>query len=1037
MAGLIYVHPNQESTGEILQQNISQKKQKTIYLVSNREQSRSLERQIGQSDVEWMTMDQWVVRLMGGQPKITAVEQCAIVQQELRRLVEKGELRYFNQENCFQMSWIEMLVDFIEEIKRAHVLPQRLKRLWKRKEVKLRDFALIYEEYQDRLKVDNLLDHPEMYIQLIRKLSQLSSLLPERVVIEGFPHLYPIQEQLLIQLVTLGVTVELHVVADPLRRRLFQETFAMIERLEKRGFLQRFDYLSKPIRSGKDPALAFLTKHAFGEEVLPSSVNPQAIQVISAEGMEAEVEQLVVHLKQYLLESQVPYRDVAIISSQLGEYRELLHLYLERAGIPVAEDWKQKLTDHPLWQTIIALFQVRHGHVNWLGVLEESPFLPFRHWRKQMGQIPVDVTEWMQWAEKEWEQEGPDPAQLFEWIKQIPKQLSWEKWLTWFSEWIQPLHPLKQFRSTYASQELEQLAEALRAWQSLQQLLTSLQKIAHGTKGQSELTWRRFIDWLGQTAEQIEINKRPAQKGGIRFLSAELTHGYVFRAVFLLGCVDGKWPRAYYDHLLVPDRERAQLRHEGIYLLYSSELGKRQLISFYRSLMTAKDRVYFFYTHADEKGNRQLPSPYLVEALQIFRNRPMEKSFSADEWTNWSTCYSPAKGREFALRLLSQDGESTRSDDREIALQVLESWKQKSPTKWRSLLERIKVERLRMSSIEHPFQGQISDPILLQQIKEWMDRKIWNPTELNHLVECPFRFMAQYLWKVNQGKQQAQGISAAKQDHLLRKVLVRILEHRKRERPLQQLSLEELLLEQKKASQILEQYLKEIEITSPFHFELDRQRIEQSLYDYLSYEYHLHMKQGYQLTPKHLQLAFGQEKRRGDDPHSIESPVSLRLSEGMTIQLQGRIDRIDQDSEGNTILYLYRSKIYTSSKEIMEGQDLSLPLYIKVLEQQFAFPSDQLIGAAYYTKRKKGTANPRNTGLWREEKKKEAKLHVRTTALEREEWKETFQRIGQLLESKWKQVQKGDCLTSPTWDCSEYCPQKTICRAYRQAREGE
>jgi ATP-dependent helicase/nuclease subunit B len=347
------------------------------------------------------------------------------------------------------------------------------------------------------------------------------------------------------------------------------------------------------------------------------------------------------------------------------------------------------------------------------------------------------------------------------------------------------------------------------------------------------------------------------------------------------------------------------------------------------------------------------------------------------------------------------------------------------------------VERLRMSSIEHPFQGQISDPILLQQIKEWMDRKIWNPTELNHLVECPFRFMAQYLWKVNQGKQQAQGISAAKQDHLLRKVLVRILEHRKRERPLQQLSLEELLLEQKKASQILEQYLKEIEITSPFHFELDRQRIEQSLYDYLSYEYHLHMKQGYQLTPKHLQLAFGQEKRRGDDPHSIESPVSLRLSEGMTIQLQGRIDRIDQDSEGNTILYLYRSKIYTSSKEIMEGQDLSLPLYIKVLEQQFAFPSDQLIGAAYYTKRKKGTANPRNTGLWREEKKKEAKLHVRTTALEREEWKETFQRIGQLLESKWKQVQKGDCLTSPTWDCSEYCPQKTICRAYRQAREGE
>ncbi len=1022
MAGFIYVHPNQDSTSEIIHQSVDQRRRKTIYLVSNREQSRSLERQIMQSDVEWMTMDQWVVRLMGGRSIITAVEQCAIVQQELRRMVEKGQIRYFNQENGFRISWIQLLVDSIEEIKRAHVLPQRLKRLWRKKEEKMRDFALLYEAYQDRLEADNLLDHPEMYIQLIQKLSQLSSLLPDRVIIEGFPHLYPIQEQLLIQLVTLGITVELHVVADPLRRRLFQETFAMIERLEKRGFIQRFDYFSKPShRSGKDPALGYLSKHAFSDEVSSTSLQPQAIQVIRAEGKEAEVEQLVIHLKQYLLESQVPYRDVAIISAHLNEYRELLHLYLERAGIPVAEDWKQKLTDHPLWQTIVALFQVRHGHPSWFGVLTESPFLPFRHWMKQLDPVPESVAEWKQWIELESELEGAEAIERLEWMQQIPKQLSWENWLTWFTEWIQPLHPLKQSHP----QELDQLAGSLQAWHGLQQLLTRLQKIAHGAKGQSELTWRRFIDWLGQTAEQIEINRRPAQKGGIRFLQAELTHGYIFRAVFLLGCVDGKWPRVYHDHLLVSDRERRQLRQEGVYLLYSTELGKRQLSSFYRSLLTATDRIYFFYPYADEKGNRQLPSPYLVEVLQNFRHSPMIKTYSAYEWTDWSTCYSPAKGREFALRLLSQS--ETRSDDQERALQVLESWKQKSPARWQSLIERIKVERLRLGSPEHAFQGQISDPTLLRQLKEWMERKVWHPVELNHLVECPFRFMAQYLWKINQGKHPVPGISSTKQDHLLRKVLVRVLERGEGE----------LLWQQQSASQILEQYLKEVEVTSPFHFELDRQRIEQSLHDYLSYENHLRMKQGYQLRPTYLHLTFGQEGKRGCDPHSIEEPVLLRLSEGMTIQLQGRIDRIDQDSEGNTVLYLYRSNIYTSSKEIMKGQDLVLPLYIKVLEQQFELPAERLIGAAYYTKRKKGAKNPRNTGLWREEKKKEAKLHVRTTALDREKWQDAFQQIGQLLESKWKQVQQGNCLTRPTWDCSEYCPQKTICRAYRQAREGE
>ena len=83
------------------------------------------------------------------------------------------------------------------------------------------------------------MDHEEPYFRLMGEIARGRVQLPERVVAEHFYDLSPLQEQLLIQLVTADVPTELHLVWDASRERLFGETRRTVERLSRRGFVVR------------------------------------------------------------------------------------------------------------------------------------------------------------------------------------------------------------------------------------------------------------------------------------------------------------------------------------------------------------------------------------------------------------------------------------------------------------------------------------------------------------------------------------------------------------------------------------------------------------------------------------------------------------------------------------------------------------------------------------------------------------------------------------------------------------------------------
>ena len=281
------------------------------------------------------TFDRFVMHYLPEESlhRMSPSEQELIVQQAVIRAERGGGFSYF-REMIDQEGWLKKVETWIGMMKRSGVRPERLTRLWRNREAKWAELARIYEAYHEMLEEFGLLDHEEPYFRLMGHLARRRVPLPERVVAEHFYDLSPLQEQLLIQLVTADVPTELHLVWDESRERLFGETQRTVERLSRRGFAVRFEGFEGPDpRDNKAAPLRHLTGQAFSREPERTDAGG-TVEVIAAPGIRREVETVVARIKQWLEESGGELSEAAIVTADPDRYLPELFRALEEAGLP-------------------------------------------------------------------------------------------------------------------------------------------------------------------------------------------------------------------------------------------------------------------------------------------------------------------------------------------------------------------------------------------------------------------------------------------------------------------------------------------------------------------------------------------------------------------------------------------------------------------------------------------------------------------------------------------------------------------------------
>ena len=452
-----------------------------------------------------------------------------------------------------QRNWQKRVEEWIGQMKRAGILPDRLASLWSNRGEKYMELARIYTAYQELLYEYGLSDHMEPYYLFMNGIRQKEVSLPGRVVAEHFYDLFPLQEQLLIQLVTADLPVDLHLGWDASRPRLFEQTIKTINRLRNRGFAIHL-VEGEHQKSWKRTPLAHLTVSAFSSEPKEISAN-RRVEWIHAPGIEREVEQVVARVKGWLAETDGALSDVALIVPNVNRYHPLLLRMLNQAGLPCARGEQRPLGDHPLMQTLFRALRVPLDYEMNLLPLLQSPYMPWGDeegrsrwikWYQRLGR-PRSEEEWMirseglrsQLVASSPEEMAP-PGELYRWLGEIPAVATWSDYFAWFSRWS-----LKLKRTDTWIEMMEDpvmmpmVVEEIHVWSKLQMIVDRWREfLQRGEESDGKCNLETFTATLRRLAESVTISGLPGRRAGIRLLEPDDVRGDRYRAVFLLGVAE-------------------------------------------------------------------------------------------------------------------------------------------------------------------------------------------------------------------------------------------------------------------------------------------------------------------------------------------------------------------------------------------------------------------------------------------------------------------------------------------------------------------
>ncbi len=1023
--------------------------------------------------VRIFTFDQFVVHYLPEESlhRMSPAEQELVVQQAVIRAESRGAFSHFRG-MAEQEGWLKKVETWIGMMKRSGIRPGRLNALWRSREAKWAELARIFQAYHEILEQFDLVDHEEPYNRLMHAIARGRVHLPERVVAEHFYDLSPLQEQLLIQLVTADVPVELHLAWDASRRSLFGDAQRMVERLSRRGFVVRAAEVGDPDPwDGKTAPLRHLTRNAFS--LKPEAADAEgAVEVISAPGIRREVEMVVARIKQWLEESEGSLSEAAIVAADPERYLPELFRVLDEGGLPCSRSRVRPLSDHHLFRTVRAALLTRMGRKEMGFHLLRSPYLPWGDrqvrgkwiaWLRRQG-----MPEWTRLRERieRWKGGESLPSgeeeslssliRLVEWVNDIPLRATWTERIAWFREWIRRIRP-EADGSRLARQPdlLPFLAEDLHAFRQLESIAAEWENLYGriGAGGQA-CDLSSFVAALTAAAEHKPVRGRPGVRGGLRVLEPNQVRGDRYRAVFLLGCAEGVWPRPIREDWLLSDEEANRLRDEEVLVPTTEERRRRQLTSFFLCAAAAEELLVLSWPKTDGEGKERLPSPYVEELLRVFARESIrwrERDASSPLPDDWAGCISRRRGMERAVGLLAGMIPEPGDGKEEIKARRLLRRGAAGGGAAPSWVERMRAERIRWKGGFTAYDGVIGDQRLRDRLRRRLGRQVWSASQLNELSLCRFHFFAGRLLGLGERERAEEGLTPLERGELMHRILCRFWD-RYRHRPPGPEEAEAALHHLESVAEAV--FREAVDALSaerdPLCLRVEKNRLKRQLRTLLEHEIHWRdrLKGGCNPLPRYLELSFGMPLdptllQRGEaDPESRTAPVEIPLADGNRLRLRGKVDRVDVDAEGYYVLYDYKSGSAPRTEEVRAGIHLQLPLYLWALQEAFGFSPEKAVGVAFYVPGRPGKrpTDNRNQGLWRRSLVDRAGIRPSVgSALDETSWEETLERIRERLSACLHLSRTGNFAVQPAVECPEHCPHRTVCRfdARRLAPKGD
>ena len=592
---------------------------------------------------------------------------------------------------------------------------------------KLKDLGVLYQGFERFIK-DKFITTEETYDRLARQLDKSTLIRNSVVVLDGFTGFTPIQNRVIEKLLMFCEEVIITVTVDKkdfenwqsVEQQLFslsKKTIKSMKKLAEDNHVEVKPWIwleEEAKRFSKDSGLAHLEKNLFRYPYSQKAGVVEDICVWEAPDMESEVKSTCREIRK-LLEQGYCYRDIAVITGDLGAYSSLIEDVFEEYRIPIFMDQTKKITLNPFIEYIRSAIQVQVKQFSY-----ESMFHYLRSGMVDIDREMVDRLENYCLAygvkgKKAWstlfcsvkdngryssdykKKQREKHQKELESLNNIRDKIVSE--LLTFKSGKQKVkkqaEQLYQFLAdNHCQEKLKEYEEYFKnigdrakekEYAQIYRLVMDLLDQLVSLLGEEVLSWEEFAQILDAGFGEIQVGIIPQEVDQVVVGDMERTRLKQVKALFFLGINDGKIPKQTGSGGILSDIDREFLA-QGDFELAPTPRQQMFIQKFYLYLNVTKPshKLYLSYAKLNMEGKSMKPSYFVGNIYKLF---PDLKAEVVGE-NAWDKLLTTQEGRIYGAGLLERykNGELSNQEE-QILLSLLKVLKSEQSSWVEDLLD--------------------------------------------------------------------------------------------------------------------------------------------------------------------------------------------------------------------------------------------------------------------------------------------------------------------------------------------------------------
>lgn len=692
-------------------------------------------------------------------------------------------------------------------------------------------------------------------------------------------------------------------------------------------------------------ALRHLERNVFRSRIKPFEGENDSVYGVLASNEYDEVDFVLATIRTLAEEKGYRYRDMVVISRDLSVYESCLETAFQKYHIPYYLDTRKSISDSPLVRTVELAFQCATGAFSSETVISmlKCGLTPFSF--QDISELENYIYLW-DLREKDWQKdfsfsiygmnqpqgEAEQAAQeealrrmnairsrvylVLSSLRERIQEASARELSQSMIDFLEELGVREKLNQIIAGMPQENLSaemtladEYRKVWEIVGQIFD----ILSSTVGELPISAKRYAELFTLVAAHFDMGTIPQTLDSVTVGSAERIRTDMPKVVFVLGVNDKVFPHIPDGSGIYTDAERKKLISLGIELAkpVAERIQEERFIA-YQTMTKSSERLYLTARKSDVRGNSVAVSYLFPQLKKMFGESVI---LDTDDLERLYFCKTPQTAFSVLAYQFRQDTPLTAS---------LKEYFSTEPAYARRITE--------IANHLYHKEYRLENRKVIREL--FGERVTMSPTRVEEFHKCKFRYFCEHGMSLR--PRERIRLNAVNKGTIIHDILYRVCT-----RITDFSSYDEELLK----CLIAEAVDESIEQMGGYDHQSKRflylyRRIQKNVLFLLRRLFEELSQSGFR------PVSF--EYRIGEAGHV--PPFTFRSSDGITIRIQGTVDRVDlyESPSGEKYLRIIDYKTGTKSfrlSDVVNGINLQMFLYLLCLELGKYDPNEQIAGA--------------------------------------------------------------------------------------------